>query len=170
MNWISDVFALISAQPWELAVRLVVAMLLGGLIGIEREVSHHSAGLRTNILVSLGACLFTVLSLTGFGEVGTNPDSARVAAQVVSGIGFLGAGAVFRDKNRVRGLTTAAAIWLVAAIGMAAGAGSYFSALITTLLTLVVLVILRPVSDRLPPGSAKQKKEEEEEEEEEEEG
>jgi putative Mg2+ transporter-C (MgtC) family protein len=137
-------------QPWELALRLVMAVLLGGLVGLEREMKHHAAGLRTNILVSLGACLFTILSLTGFGPAGSNPDSARVAAQIVSGIGFLGAGAVFRDKDRVRGLTTAAAIWLVAAVGMAAGAGNYFVAIITTILALFVLVLLRPIEFKLP--------------------
>jgi putative Mg2+ transporter-C (MgtC) family protein len=156
MDWTTELITLLRNQPWELATRLVVATLLGGLVGIEREMKHHDAGLRTNILVSLGACLFTILSLIGFGG-GSNPDSARIAAQIVSGIGFLGAGAVFRDQNRVRGLTTAAAIWLVAAIGMAAGTGSYFIALITTLLSLVVLVLLRPVAERLPLTNDKEK-------------
>lgn len=155
MEWTTELVAQMRSLPWELAARLAVAAFLGGAIGFEREVSQHSAGLRTNILVSLGACLFTILSLVGFGT-GTNPDTARVAAQIVSGIGFLGAGAVFRDQNRVRGLTTAAAIWLVAAIGMAAGAGDYFLAVVTTLLTLVVLVLLRPIADRLPVGEKDQ--------------
>jgi putative Mg2+ transporter-C (MgtC) family protein len=163
MHWASDIIALITAQPWELAGRLLVAALLGGIVGLEREVKHHAAGLRTNILVALGACLFTILSLTAFAGSSRTPDSARVAAQIVSGIGFLGAGAVFRDKDRVRGLTTAAAVWLVAAVGMAAGAGDYFLAMITTILALVVLVLLRPVADKLPPGKAKHPREEDDE-------
>jgi putative Mg2+ transporter-C (MgtC) family protein len=154
MTWISDILALINAQPWELAERLLVAALLGGIVGLEREVKHHAAGLRTNIVVALGACLFTILSLTAFAGTSRTPDSARVAAQIVSGIGFLGAGAVFRDKDRVRGLTTAATIWLVAAVGMAAGVGDYFLAIVATIMALIVLVLLRPVANKLPTGKS----------------
>ena len=136
----------LQAQQWEIAWRLLVALLLGGIVGAEREWSGHGAGLRTNILVSVGSCLFTILSFEGFPLRGANQDSARIAAQIVSGIGFLGAGTLFRDDNRVRGLTTAATIWLVAAVGMAVGTGLLFLAVFTTVLTLVVLVGLAPVS------------------------
>ncbi len=135
--------------PWHLVARLALAAVLGGLVGIEREYSGHSAGLRTNILVSVGACLFTILSIEAFPSSSAGRDTARVAAQIVSGIGFLGAGAVFRDGDRVRGLTTAATIWLMAAIGMAAGAGNYFLAVAAVVLTLIVLVVLAPLSNLL---------------------
>jgi putative Mg2+ transporter-C (MgtC) family protein len=146
---IADWLALAQDWRWDLAGRLALAVLLGGLIGFEREWSGHSAGLRTNILVMLGACLFTVLSIEAFPLRGTAQDTARIAAQIVSGIGFLGAGVMFQDKSRVRGLTTAATIWLVAAIGMAVGAGSYFLAIFSTLLAVAVLVLLRPLGDWL---------------------
>lgn len=135
--------------PWELVLRMAVAALLGGLVGIEREYSGHSAGLRTNILVAVGACLFTILSIEGFPNGAAARDTARIAAQIVSGIGFLGAGAVFRDGDGVRGLTTAATIWLVAAMGMAVGAGLYSLAVASVVLTLIVLVALAPLSDAL---------------------
>lgn len=137
-------------QPWELVGRVIMAALLGGVVGGEREYGRHTAGLRTNILVAVGSCLFSILSIYGFPVSDeTMRDPARLAAQIVSGIGFLGAGAVFQDRGGVRGLTTAATIWLVAAIGMAAGVGSYFLAFITTVVTLIVLTALRPVSERL---------------------
>jgi putative Mg2+ transporter-C (MgtC) family protein len=135
--------------PWHLVARLALAALLGGLVGVEREYRGHAAGLRTNILVSVGACLFTILSIEAFPSSSANRDTARVAAQIVSGIGFLGAGAVFRDGDEVRGLTTAATIWLMAAIGMAAGAGDYFLAVAAVVLTLIVLVVLAPLSTTL---------------------
>jgi putative Mg2+ transporter-C (MgtC) family protein len=136
--------------PWELAGQLTLAALLGGLIGFEREWTAHPAGLRTNILVAVGSCLFTVLSIHAFPLRGTAQDTARIAAQIVTGVGFLGAGALFQTRNQVKGLTTAATIWLVAAIGMAAGTGLYFVAIFTTVLAVVVLTLLKPVSDRLP--------------------
>lgn len=146
--------AVVAAQapqelPWDLVARLAVAALLGGLVGIEREYNVHTAGLRTNILVSVGACLFTILSIEAFPSESANRDTARVAAQIVSGIGFLCAGAVFRDGDEVRGLTTAATIWLMAAIGMAVGAGNYFLAIAAVVITLVVLVVLAPLSSAL---------------------
>lgn len=134
------------AVSWDLIARLAVAALLGGLIGGEREYSGHDAGLRTNILVALGACLFTILSIFAFPDINGVRDPARLAAQIVSGIGFLGAGAVFRDGDKVRGMTTAATIWLVAAIGMSVGAGFYWLASAATLLTLAVLTALAPLS------------------------
>lgn len=135
--------------PWELVLRMAVAALLGGLVGVEREYSGHSAGLRTNILVAVGSCLFTILSIEGFPSTAATRDTARIAAQIVSGIGFLGAGAVFRDGNRVRGLTTAATIWLVAAMGMAVGAGEYSLSVAAVVMTLTVLVVLAPLSAAL---------------------
>lgn len=137
--------------PWELAFRLMLAALLGGLVGAEREYSGQAAGLRTNILVAVGACLLTILSIYGFPTDGAQAgrDPARIAAQIVSGIGFLGAGAVFRDEDRVRGLTTAATVWLVAAIGMTVGVGAGFLAALTTSFTLVVLIGLAPLSAAL---------------------
>jgi putative Mg2+ transporter-C (MgtC) family protein len=119
--------------------RLVLAAVCSGLIGFEREASQKAAGLRTHTLVGVGAALFTIVSIVGF-EGG---DEGRVAAQVVTGIGFLGAGAIFRDGSAVSGLTTAAGLWAVAAIGLAAGSGSYFVAVIGTVVVMTVLLALR---------------------------
>lgn len=131
-------------------IKIVLAAFLGGLFGLEREVRGREAGLRTNMMIALASCLFTYLgvSIFPFGE-GVVRDPARVAAQIVSGVGFLGAGALLVHKNKVRGMTTAAAIWLVAAVGMAVGAGAYFQAVFTTILALVVLVLLAPISKSL---------------------
>lgn len=120
-------------------IRLSAATLLGGVVGLERETTGKQAGLRTHALVGLGAALFTILSIGGF-EGG---DKARIAAQIVSGIGFLGAGAIFRSGALVKGLTTAAGLWSAAAVGMAAGAGEIALAGFATLLVAVVLALLR---------------------------
>ena len=120
-------------------VRLALAAALGGAIGLEREYRHKPAGLRTNMLISLGSALFSVLSLE-LGAGAGSPD--RIAAQVVTGIGFLGAGAILRSGENVHGLTTAATIWVTAAIGMAAGLGSYTIATVGAAITLVVLAVL----------------------------
>ncbi|NIA24817.1 MAG: hypothetical protein GWP04_04545 [Gammaproteobacteria bacterium] len=122
------------------AGRLLVAALLSGAIGLEREVQLKAAGFRTHMLVGVGSALFTLLSLTAFGPTA---DPARVAAQIVTGIGFLGAGAIFKEGATVRGLTTAAGLWTVAAIGMAAGAGSLLLAIVATAVVLLVLLGLR---------------------------
>ena len=114
-------------------VRLFVALALGGIIGLEREISDKAAGLRTNVLICVGACLYMIISRGVFGG-----DPSRIAAQIVSGIGFLGAGAIMHDGDRVVGLTTAATIWVVAAIGMSAGAGHFQTAAIVTLIVLFV--------------------------------
>jgi putative Mg2+ transporter-C (MgtC) family protein len=133
----------------EILLRLGIALLLGALVGLERETSEHTAGMRTNALVALGSALFTVISAFGFLSMLGIPhiqlDPTRIASYVVAGIGFLGGGAIFRQeaKEQVRGLTTAAAIWVVAAIGMACGAGFLWEATATTLLALVVLILLR---------------------------
>lgn len=117
-------------------VRLVVAVVLGGIIGYEREQAAKPAGVRTHGMVCLGAALFTVISLYGFGETG---DPARVAAQIVSGIGFLGAGLILRQRGNVLGLTTAASLWVTAAIGVAIGVGMMAMALMTVLLVYLLL-------------------------------
>ena len=120
----------------ELFLRLVLSCVLGGIIGYERQSRRKSAGLRTNVLVCLGACLIMVLSQAMYQQVEglTNADPARLAAQVVSGIGFLGAGAIMKEGLTVTGLTTAACLWVVAGVGLAVGGGFYSGALITTAL------------------------------------
>jgi putative Mg2+ transporter-C (MgtC) family protein len=128
--------------PFDLLARLLLAAGLGAAIGLEREFRRKPAGLRTNILIALGSALFTILSLQ-IAAAGGTPD--RIAAQIVTGIGFLGAGAIMRSGESVHGMTTAATIWVNAAIGMAAGAGEFGTAASATLVTLIVLVILPPV-------------------------
>ncbi len=125
----------------ELFFRLVLACVLGGVIGYERQSRRKSAGLRTNMLVCLGSCLVMVLSQALYREVEglTNADPARLAAQVVSGIGFLGAGAIMKEGLTVTGLTTAACLWVVAGVGLAVGAGFYSGALMATALVFVTL-------------------------------
>jgi putative Mg2+ transporter-C (MgtC) family protein len=135
----------------DLAVRLLVAAILGAAIGLEREARGHEAGMRTHLLVAEGAALFTVLSIYGFGPIDGSgaPDPSRVAAQVVSGVGFLGAGAIVKFGINVRGLTTAASLWAVAAVGMAAGAAAYVTAVTATAIVLLSLGPLKAVADRL---------------------
>jgi len=128
--------------PWpelDMGLRLLIAALLGGILGLEREQADKPAGLRTLILVCVGSALFTVASKFGFGE---GADAARVAAGIVAGIGFLGAGTILRVKGDVIGITTAATIWAVAAIGLAVGAGLYAVALVTTVIALIALHFL----------------------------
>ncbi|HEY7692193.1 MAG TPA: MgtC/SapB family protein [Gaiellaceae bacterium] len=127
----------------EALVRIVVAAGLGGVVGLERELDEKAAGLRTHMLVAVGSALFTIVGAYGFSDFpAVRVDPTRVAAQVVTGIGFLGAGLIFRQGFTIRGLTTAASLWLVAAIGMAAGAGFWKGAVIATI---VALVSLRPL-------------------------
>lgn len=128
----------------EIVLKLVLSVLLGGAIGFEREVGNRPAGLRTHILVSIGAALIMLISKYGFGE---GSDPARLAAQVVSGIGFLGAGTILRTGNTIQGLTTAASLWICAGIGLAVGNGFYFGAIVSTVLVLISLVILGRVED-----------------------
>ena len=129
----------------QLAGRLAVGLVLGAVIGFERELHRQPAGFRTHSLVALGAALFTIISAYGFP--GSTVDPTRIAAQIVSGIGFIGAGTILQHRGNIRGLTTAASLWAVAAIGMAAGAGLLAMALIGTLLILVVLALLDSVED-----------------------
>jgi putative Mg2+ transporter-C (MgtC) family protein len=139
----------------ESLLRLALAAALGGLIGVEREIREREAGLRTHLLVALGSALFTIVSAYGFhaflasGQSVVRADPTRIAAQIVTGIGFLGAGAIIRQGLSVRGLTTAATLWVVAAIGLAAGAGYYSAAVFTTALVLVSLWPLRIAAYRL---------------------
>lgn len=118
----------IALQPWEILARLVCAMIVGFLIGGERETSHRPAGLRTHMLVSLGACVVMMTSQMIFAQYhayGANPDPARLSAQVITGVGFLGAGTILREGPSIKGLTTAASLWAVACLGIAAGGGYY---------------------------------------------
>src|SRR3954449_11753195 len=129
-------------MPVDYVWRLLLAAGLGAAIGVEREYPQKPAGLRTNILIAVGAALFTIISLsltTGSG------DPSRVAGQIVTGIGFLGGGAIMRNRDPVHGMTTAATIWVNAAIGVAAGAGQYPLAIFAAAVTLIVLVVLPPI-------------------------
>ena len=129
----------------QVITRLVLSVFLGGLIGLERQLHRRYAGLRTHILVSLGSCLIMLTSLYVFAiYIDKVPlDPGRLAAGVITGIGFLGAGTIIRDREGVRGLTTAASLWLVAGIGLATGIGFYIASLVTTALALMVLFLLR---------------------------
>lgn len=133
------------AVQLDLALRLTVGLVLGAIIGLEREFHRQPAGFRTHSLVSLGAALFTVVSAYGF--TGELVDPTRIAAQIVSGIGFIGAGTILQYRGNIRGLTTAASLWSVAAIGTAAGAGLCVVAGVGTLLILVVLSVLDRIED-----------------------
>ena len=138
-----------NAELVEIA-RLSVAALLGGIVGLERQQRHKSAGLRTHILVSLGSCLIMLISYKLYAGVQglTNADPARLAAQVVSGIGFLGAGTIMKEGLTIKGLTTAASLWVVAGVGLAVGAGYYVGAVTTTVLSVLALTYL-PRFERL---------------------
>lgn len=144
-------------NPWildslQMTLRLVLALILGGLVGLEREQNNHPAGFRTHILVCLGAALIMLLSMYGFGQFVNEPnvrlDPARLAAQVITGIGFLGAGTIVLNGSSISGLTTAASLWVVAAIGLATGAGFYYAAVVTTLFVLIILWILNKVEKK----------------------
>ncbi len=138
-------------------LRLGLSLLFGALVGLERERGERAAGLRTHSLVAVGSCLVMIVSAFGFADIlGTRNvvlDPSRIAAQVVSGIGFLGAGTILLRKEIVKGLTTAAAIWVVAAIGLACGAGLLLEATFTTILTIAVLTLLQPLRQRVRRSS-----------------
>ncbi len=131
---------------WEIVIRLILSSIIGGSIGIEREISKRPAGLRTHILVSVGSTLIMLVSKYGFENLA---DPARLAAQVVSGIGFLGAGTILRTGDNVKGLTTAASLWVCAGIGLAVGTGYYLGAIITTAIVLISLMSLGFLEDRV---------------------
>jgi putative Mg2+ transporter-C (MgtC) family protein len=146
-------FPVISLQ--DAVIRLVVATVLGSLIGLEREIGEQSAGLRTHALVSLAASLFMLVSIYGLGDLkstlGISFNPTQVAAQVVSGIGFLGAGAILLRREVVRGLTTAAALWFATSVGLASGAGMYAISLVATLIALFLLLVVKPIERRIFP-------------------
>lgn len=131
---------------WEIIIRLILSAVIGGSIGIEREISKRPAGLRTHILVSVGSTLIMLVSKYGFDNLA---DPARIASQVVSGIGFLGAGTILRTGDNIKGLTTAASLWVCAGIGLAVGSGYYLGAIITTSIVLISLMSLGMLEDRV---------------------
>jgi putative Mg2+ transporter-C (MgtC) family protein len=130
--------------PTDPILRLLLATVLGAAVGLEREYRQKPAGLRTNILIAVGSALFTLMSIQ-LAHSGGTPD--RVAAQIVTGVGFLGGGAILRSRTSIHGMTTAATIWVNAAIGMAAGAGQFLMASAATAITLAVLVVLPPIEE-----------------------
>lgn len=139
-------------EPLDISIRLFLALSLGGMVGFERELSSHAAGLRTHILVCVGSTLIMLLSIYGFGDFANEQnvrlDPSRLAAQVISGIGFLGAGTIIFNGRSIKGLTTAASLWVVAAIGLAVGAGFYFAAVLACFMVLISLWILNKVEHR----------------------
>lgn len=155
MEWLPESIAALVGGPAEAVFRLVLAAALGGLVGLEREASGKPAGFRTNLLICVGAALVTELSVNIARDVtlpgGFRSDPGRLAAQIVSGIGFLGAGTIIQARGSVVGLTTAATLWVVAALGMAVGAGAYLQALVGTGLVLAALMVLGRFEDYLLP-------------------
>lgn len=137
----------------DLTIRMIAATAMGGLIGFEREWNNHAAGLRTHMLVCTGSAAIMLLSIYGFSEFAdefnVRMDPARLAAQVITGVGFLGAGAIMRNGSTVSGLTTAASIWVVAAIGLCIGAGSFYLAGLSTFIVLVSLFLLNKLEKRM---------------------
>lgn len=138
-------------MSWEIIIKLFLAMVFGGIIGLEREIGNRPAGFRTHTLVCMGSVLVMMTSeylLNVYASL--EPDPARLGAQVISGIGFLGAGTILKDGSRVRGLTTAASLWVVACIGLAIGVGFYWGALTATLLSYITLVLLKKFEGHMP--------------------
>src|SRR6185436_12918338 len=142
------------AADIQMAGRLCLAGLLGGLVGLEREMHSQPAGLRTHMIVSLGACLLMLVSIHMAELSPSKSDPGRIAAQVVAGVGFLGAGAIMRSGLSVRGLTTAACLWTVAAVGLAVGSGYWRAAVVTTALTLIATVFFQKVERKFSKGKA----------------
>jgi putative Mg2+ transporter-C (MgtC) family protein len=140
-------------DQFNLTLQLLLAGVLTALVGSQRERSGHSAGLRTHMIVGMGACLFTGVSIHGF----PGGDPARVAAQIVSGIGFLGAGVIFTRRNEPKNLTTAASIWTTAGLGLAVGAGAWFVAITATLMVWFTLQVLGPLSTYLEEQAVKKR-------------
>ena len=139
-------------DTFELVFRLVLSAVIGGAIGIEREASNRPAGFRTHILVSVGSTLIMLVSIYG---VPSSADPARIAAQVVSGIGFLGAGTILRTGNHIKGLTTAASLWVCAGIGLAIGSGFYLGGVITAIIVILSLVVLGKFEKKVLRGANK---------------
>ncbi len=135
---------MVSHLEMEIILKLVLAAVLGGLIGFERQIHKKPAGLRTHTLVCIGAALFTIISTSS-----VDPSSvSRIAAGLVTGIGFLAAGLIFREEDKVRGLTTAAELWVLAAIGISVGIGFYYAAIVATIIVLIILVPLKHLEDQ----------------------
>lgn len=142
----------------DILIRILFSIILGSAIGLERELTNKAAGLRTQIMVCLGACIFTILSIYGFSTAVTMypiGDPSRVAAQIITGIGFIGAGTVLRQGLTVTGLTTASTLWIVAAIGMACGCGKISIAVVSTVLAVAILVLIRIVELKIMPRNLK---------------
>lgn len=139
-------------------VRIVLAALLGAILGAERDLHGRPAGLRTSMMIAIGACLFTILSYMGFAGSEGSQDPTRIASQIVIGVGFLGGGVLLKGHKEIIGLTTAANIWIVAAIGMAVGAGMEKLAIFATIIAIVILSFLRPVSHHLEAFGRKRMK------------
>jgi putative Mg2+ transporter-C (MgtC) family protein len=136
--------------------RLVLAAILGGLIGLEREIQHKAAGLRTNMLICFGAAMFTILSNELAGRFGG--DHVRIAAQIIPGIGFIGAGTILRERGSIIGLTSAATIFVAAAVGMAAGGGLYVTAIFSTVVILISLTLFAKLEERFEKWRQKKAK------------
>ncbi len=134
---------------WELLLRLLAAVVLGGFIGLERGRARHEAGLRTHILVCLGAATVMVLSELMAEKYGIYSEVMRMGAQVVSGIGFLGVGSIISDSNKIRGVTTAAGVWTTACVGLVIGSGFYIISVAITLIMLFVMVALKPITKKI---------------------
>lgn len=143
LNFMNGVF---SSMEFQIVIRLLLALICGGFIGVEREIFGHAAGLRTHILVCIGAALTMLVSMYGFNGVG---DPSRLAAQVISGIGFLGAGTIIQTKGDVKGLTTAASLWVAATIGLACGNGFYLGAIVTTAFAVIVLPYFKKIESKI---------------------
>lgn len=156
-SW-TNVFA---STDFELVSRLLLSVVLGFVIGLERELTNKSAGLRTNILVCVGSCLFTILSIFGFSNalsIYPMGDPARVAAQILTGIGFIGGGTVLRHGTSIYGITTAATLWITASVGMACGCGKFFIAVICTALSIATLTLVRIFERTCIPKTQKNNK------------
>lgn len=153
MSWLNEIGYVQTQTPAGVFIlRLVLAALLGGVIGFEREAHHRAAGLRTHILIATAAALFSLLGQEIYATVSASPndvariDLVRIIEAVTTGVAFLGAGTIFRSGSDVRGLTTGAGMWLAGAVGVAAGFGHYLAAIVGAAVALAVLVVLRPVS------------------------
>lgn len=141
----------LQSQSWQMILQLLLAAFLGGIIGVEREAMRRAAGLKTYILVCMGCALFTITSYVGFKEFISNTsfDPSRIAAGILTGIGFIGAGTILRRENQVEGVTTAAGLWVTSAIGIAVGLKLYAIAIFTALFSLFILTIVRSVEHKI---------------------
>jgi putative Mg2+ transporter-C (MgtC) family protein len=133
--------------------KMILSAGLGAIFGIERAKHGQDAGIRTNMMISLASCLFTYIGVTALSPNPDLPPDTRIPAQIVIGVGFLGAGTLLQTKNKIRGLTTASTIWLVSAIGMAVGVGMYWGAIFVTVLSTIALILLAPISEGIKETS-----------------